>query len=194
LIPEETGAVCIIQGVDLNSKDRHAHCTRLYKRDTPEGSLYCVELSDDERPVGNKLTQYYSVLSGLGLGGCEILLSEEDLDKFDEPVEDRNSISYVKSAFKEFSLLTISNDSIKFDNTAIIGRWLKPDFGFDGNNSDDAVNFKSNGKPVIAVIKTLNGRDFTRILPPQFLEAVRDGAGIRLAEPYEEYLQRQMAR
>ena len=154
--------------------------------------MYCVELSDNEKKLGNKLTQYYSVLSGLGLGGCEILPLEEELDEFDEPVEGRNSITYVKSAFKKFALLTISNDSIKFNNIAIIGRWLKPDFGFDGNNSDDAVNFKPNGYPVISVIKTLNGRDFTRILPPQFLEAVRDGAGVRLAEPYEKYLQRQM--
>jgi hypothetical protein len=186
LIPEKTGAVYIIQGVDLNSKDRHAHCTGLYKRYTPEGSLYCVELLDNEEKLGNKLTQYYSVLSGLGLGlgGCEILLSEEDLDKFDEPVKDRNSISCIKSTF---------NDSIKFDYCGIIGRWLKPDFGFDGVNSDDASDFKPNGDPVITVMKTLDGRDFTGISPFQFLEAVRDGAGIRLAEPYEKYIAREMA-
>jgi hypothetical protein len=197
LIPEATGAVYIIYGVDLNSDDRrHAHCTGLYKRHTPEGSLYCVALLDNEEKIGNKLTQYYSVLSGLGLGlgGCEILLSEEDLDKFDEPVKDRNSISCIKSTFSEFTLLTISNDSIKFDYYSIIGRWLKPDFGFDGNNSDDAVDFKPDGNPVIAVMKTLDGGDSTRISSFQFLEAVRDGAGVRLAEPYEEYLQRQMAR
>ena len=72
LIPEETGAVYIIYGVDLNSDDRrHAHCTGLYKRHTAKGSLYCVELLDNEENLGNRLTQYYSVLSGLGLGGCE---------------------------------------------------------------------------------------------------------------------------
>jgi hypothetical protein len=196
LIPEKKGAVYIIYGVDLNSDDRrHAHCTGLYKRHTPEGSLYCVALLDNEEKIGNKLTQYYSVLSGLGLGlgGCEILMSEEDLDKFDEPVKDRNSISCIKSTFSKFTLLNISNDSKKFDYYSIIGRWLKPDFGFHGNNSDDALDFKPDGNPVMSVIKTLNGRDFTRILPLQFLEAVRDGAGIRLAEPYEKYIAREMA-
>jgi hypothetical protein len=89
-------------------------------------------------------------------------------------------------------LLNISNDSEKFDYYSIIGRWLKPDFGFYGNNSDDAVDFKPDGNPVIAVMKTLDGGDSTRISPFQFLEAVRDGAGVRLAEPYEKYLQRQM--
>jgi hypothetical protein len=195
LIPEETGAVYIIHGVNLNSDHRrHAHRTGLYKRHTHNGSLYCVEVSDDERNFGNEITQYYSVLSGLGLGGCEILLSEEDLDEFDEQVKEGNGISYIKDTSIEFALLNISNNSIKFNNNNVIGDWIKPDFGFDGNNSDDAVDFKPNGNPVISVIKTLNGRDFTRIPPSQFLEAVRDGAGIGLAEPYEEYLQRQMAR
>jgi len=127
-------------------------------------------------------------------GGCEILPLEEELDKFTITDKTKNSICYLRSTFLEYSLLNISNDSIKFNNTAIISRWLRPDFGFDGNNSDDAVNFKPNGDPVITVMKTLDGRDSTRISSFQFLEAVRDGAGVRLAEPYEEYLQRQMAR
>jgi hypothetical protein len=195
LIPEETGAVYIIYGVDLNSDDRrHAHCTGLYKRHTAKGSLYCVELLDNEENLGNRLTQYYSVLSGLGLGGCEILLSGEDLDKFIITEKNKNSITFIKDTVPKFALLNISNDSEKFDYYSIIGRWLKPDFGFHGNNSDDALDFKPDGNPVMSVINTLNGRDFTRILPLQFLEAVRDGAGVRLAEPYEEYLQRQMAR
>jgi len=155
--------------------------------------LYCVELLDNEENLGNRLTQYYSVLSGLGLGGCEILLSGEDLDKFIITEKNKNIIIFIKDTVPKFTLLNISNDSEKFDYYSIIGRWLKPDFGFDGNNSDDAVDFKPNGYPVISVIKTLNGRDFTRIPSPQFLEAVRDGAGVRLAEPYEKYIAREMA-
>jgi hypothetical protein len=69
LIPEATGAVYIIHGVNLNlDHRRHAHCTGLYKRHTPEGSLYCVEGLDDERRVGDRLEQLYYVLSSLGLG------------------------------------------------------------------------------------------------------------------------------
>jgi hypothetical protein len=192
LIPEETGAVYIIQGVDLNSKDRHAHCTGLYKRHTPNGSVYCFELSDDERPVGDKLTQTYYVLSGLGLGGCEILPLEEELDEFATTQNDENSISYIKDTSLEFILLTIENDSIKFNN-GIIYRWLKPDFGFYGVNSDDIADFKPNGDPVITVMKTLDGRDFIRVPPPELLVAIRDSlesSSLVLNGNYEKYMAR----
>jgi hypothetical protein len=184
LIPKKKGAVYIIYGVDLNSDDRrHAHCTGLYKRHTPEGSLYCVERLDDERRVGGRLEQFYYVLSSLGLGGCKILPSEEDLDKFDGTEKKE------KGLYK----ITISNDSIKFNNTAIISRWLSPDFGFYGNESADAVNFKPDGNPVIAVMKTLDGRDSIRVRPPELLVAIRDSlesSSLVLNGNYEKYMAR----
>jgi hypothetical protein len=196
LIPEETGAVYIIQGVDLNSDDRrHAHCTGLYKRHTPNGSVYCFELSDDERPVGDKLTQTYYVLSGLGLGGCEILPLEEELDEFATTQNDENSISYIKDTSLEFILLTISNDSIKFNN-GIMYRWLHLDFGSYSANSDDIADFKPNGDPVITVMKTLDGRDFTRIPSPKLLVAIRDSlefSSLVFNGNYAEYIAREMA-
>jgi hypothetical protein len=194
LIPEETGAVCIIQGVALNSKDSHAHCIRLYKRHTPNGSVYCFEFSDDERPVGDKLTQTYYVLSGLGLGGCEILPLEEDLDEFATTQNDENSISYIKDTSLEFILLTISNDSIKFNN-GIIYRWLHLDFGSYSSNSDDIADFKPNGDPVITVMKTLDGRDFIRVSPLELLVAIRDSlesSSLVLNRNYEKYMAQQL--
>ena len=201
LIPEATGAVCIIHGVDLKSDNRHAHKTLLYKRQTPKGSLYCLELSDDERRVGNSLTQTYYVLSSLGLGGCKILPLEEDLDEFSETQYDKNSISYMKNTSLEIILLIISNDSIKFNEHGITGRWLNSDFRHYSANIDDTVDFKPNGDPVITVMKTLDGRDFIRVPPPELLVAIRDylessesSRYLVFNKNYEEYIAREMAR
>jgi hypothetical protein len=189
LIPEETGAVYIIHGVNLNSNHlRHAHRTGLYKRHTAKGSLYCVEVSDDERRVRGQLHQFYYVLSGLGLGGCEILLSEEDLDGFVITEKNENSISHIKSTSLEFTLLNISNDGIKFNDNAIIGKWLNPDFV-----SDDDADFKLDGNPVITVMKTLDGCDFIRVRPPELLVAIRDSlesSSLVLNGNYEKYMAR----
>ena len=199
LIPEATGAVYIIHGVNLNADNRHAHKTLLYKRQTPKGSLYCLEVSDDERRFGNKLKQSYYVLSGLGLGGCEILPLEEELDKFDRR-KNKNSIIYVKSTFLEYARLIISNNRIKFNDHGIIGIWLNSDFRHYSANIDDTVDFKPNGDPVITVMKTLDGRDFIRVPPPELLVAIRDylesseSSSLVFNKNYEEYIEREMAR
>jgi len=199
LIPEEAGAIHVIHGANLSNTFArpHVHQTLIYKRQTPEGSLYCLDVLDDERYIGNKLKQYCYVLNGLGLslGGCEILPLEKELYKLKTTEGNNNSI-YIKRSPTESLLLIISNNIVKFENNHVIGRWLKPDFSTD-IIGDRNIDFKQNGDPVITVTKTLDGHDFTQISPPDLLLAIGDSlasSSLRLNRNYEEYIAREKAR
>jgi hypothetical protein len=87
----------------------------------------------------------------------------------------------------------VTNQSIEFNQLGLFQFWIRDDFCCpvqyrivsDINEND----FKPNGRPVLAIIKTLNGRDFIRVPPPELLVAIRDDAGVTLAEKYQQYLQ-----
>lgn len=198
LIPEANGAVHIIHGVDIagkNSKNRHAHHTFLYKKQGYDGSWYGAIVLDDERHLGKELTQYYFVLSSVGLGGFEKLPLKKLMKFLEVKTINQKKISYSDRGFNDKNLsLDICNDSLEFNKWSLIDRWIQPDFGFDNLYDNNISDFKPNGRPVLAIIKTLNGRDFIRVRPPELLVAIRDDAEVTLAEKYQQYLQKEMER